>query len=300
MFNFANDICTNCNEKDVIINDIENKEIHCSKCGMVYEDSNIVDEYEKRTFQTEDGEHRIERVGPPMNPANGNECGVKLLMKEKGKNNGIKRYSKPSKEQRNSIRIQNLLSQKQISQNMIEETKELYKKLAKNMNMQGRNIDYIIIAIFYYLSRKINASISFKDISKKFCVEDENQIKKAFNKIKSQIVEPIKNESEINDYGKDCIESFIGGDISRYELKKLAFKILENINQASILEGKSQKTIAGLSLFLSCKLLSDNLIDRIDFYQKFAKKNALNKAYEQIKNCIKNIIPQEFDDKINI
>ena len=44
----------------------------------------------------------------------------------------------------------------------------------------------------------------------------KNQIKKAFNKIKSQIVEPIKNNSEINDYGKDCIESFIWGDISRY------------------------------------------------------------------------------------
>ena len=55
---------------------------------------------------------------------------------------------------------------------MIEETKELYKKSSKNIYMQGKNIDNIIIAIFYYLSRKINATISFKDISKKFCVED--------------------------------------------------------------------------------------------------------------------------------
>jgi transcription initiation factor TFIIB len=296
--NFDNERCTRCNQKDTIITDYESGELVYNNCGLVYEERMIVDEYEKRTFENDDGDHQIQRVGPPMKPEYGNECGVDLIIREKGKTKIIKSYSKFTKIQRNFCNIQNILSQKQIPKNMIEETKSLYSKFAENKNMQGRKIKNIIIAIFYYVCRKEKTPKTIKEISDMFGLT-EREIKKAFNSIKSEIVEPIKDENEINDIGKNFIQSFIGGDIARYELKLLAFKILDNLNQTAILEGKSPKTIAGLSLFLSCKLLNDNLIDKEDFYTKFSNKNTLSKAYNQIKNDIKMIIPQEYADKIN-
>jgi transcription initiation factor TFIIB len=296
--NFDNERCTRCNQKDTIITDYESGELVYNNCGLVYEERMIVDEYEKRTFENNDGDHQIQRVGPPMKPEYGNECGVDLIIREKGKTKIIKSYSKFTKIQRNFCNIQNILSQKQIPKNMIEETKSLYSKFAENKNMQGRKIKNIIIAIFYYVCRKEKTPKTIKEISDMFGLT-EREIKKAFNSIKSEIVEPIKDENEINDIGKNFIQSFIGGDIARYELKLLAFKILDNLNQTAILEGKSPKTIAGLSLFLSCKLLNDNLIDKEDFYTKFSNKNTLSKAYNQIKNDIKMIIPQEYADKIN-
>lgn len=296
--NFDNERCTRCNQKDTIITDYESGELVCNNCGLVYEERMIVDEYEKRTFENDDGDHQIQRVGPPMKPEYGNECGVDLIIREKGRTKKIKSYSKFTKIQRNFCKIQHILSQKQIPKNMIEETKSLYSKFAENKNMQGRKIKNIIIAIFYYVCRKEKTSKTIKEISDMFGLT-EREIKKAFNSIKSEIVEPIKDENEINDIGKNFIQSFIGGDIARYKLKLLAFKILDNLNQTAILEGKSPKTIAGLSLLLSCKLLNDNLIDKEDFYKKFSNKNTLSKAYNLIKNDIKMIIPQEYADKIN-
>lgn len=296
--NNAYETCIRCNQKDTIIEDYESGELVCNKCGKVYEERMIVDEYEGRTFENEAGENQIQRVGPPMKPEFGNECGVDLVIREKGKTIVIKSHSKFTKIQKNFSRIQNILSQKQIPKIMIEEVKSLYSKIAEKKNMQGRKINNIIIAIFYYVCKKQKVAKTIKEISDIFGLT-EREIKKAYNSIKSEIVEPIKDESEINDIGKNFIQSFIGGDTTRYNLKLLAFKIHDNLNQSAILEGKSPKTIAGLSLLLSCKLLNDNLIDKVDFYIKFSSKNTLNKSYNQIKNDLKMIIPQEYADKIN-
>ena len=54
----------------------------------------------------------------------------------------------------------------------------------------------------------------------------ERAIKKAFNSVKSDIVEPEINEDNIND-----ITTFIGGNIGKYEHKKPAFNIVENIKK---------------------------------------------------------------------
>ena len=55
----------------------------------------------------------------------------------------------------------------------------------------------------------------------------------------------------------------------------LSYDIIDNFNKNEILEGKSPKTIAGLSLILSCKLLNDNLYDNKEFHSIFSNKNTL-------------------------
>ena len=297
MMDVENEICENCKVKGSIIMNYDVEQLVCNNCGLVCDKKIIADEDEKRTFENEERDNQIHHMDPPMNQVYGNECGTNLIIRINGKTKYVKGYSKFSKIQKNFIRIHKLLSSANVEKKLIEETKELYDKIAKTKNMQGRNINHIILGIFYYVCRKEKCAKTIKEIALMFNVT-ERVIKKAFNNIKSDIVEPKINDDEINEIEKNYIRTFIGGNIGKYDLKMLSFEIVENINKNNLLEGKSPKTIAGLALFLSYKLLSDNLDDKMEFYSMFCNRNTLKKSYDEIKTFLNIIIPQKYADKI--
>ena len=294
------EICSRCKSKDSIITDYENGELVCNQCGLVYEERIIVDEDEQRTFADDNGDNQIHRVGPPEKPSFGNECGTNLLIRDKGKTKVIKTYSKFTKIQKNFIRIDKFLSCYGVIGLIREEIKEIYDKLAKKMNMQGRNLNHIFIGIYYYVCRQLNMAKTIKEIALKFNVT-ERIIKRAFNSIKKDIVEPPKEDdnNEIIETEKNHIRTFIGANVNAYEVKMLAFQILENINKNELLEGKSPKTVSGLSLLIAYELSNYNSYDKKELYAFFSNKNTLKKTYEEIKDKLQIIVPQNCLDKIN-
>ena len=155
-------ICENCNNKDSIIEDYSSGELVCNKCGLVYAENMIADEYEKRTFESDDNE--IKRVGPPERPDQLGQPGTTLIIRENGKKKIIKTYTKQTKIAKNHYRIYKLLSLSDVKENFIEQTKILYDKLAPKMNMQGRNLRHIIIALYYYACRKSNMAKGLKEV----------------------------------------------------------------------------------------------------------------------------------------
>ena len=262
----------------------------CNNCGIEFEE--LLDEEEKQSTREDEIVIQLVEKSNKINY----EFGGTLLMKENGKKKIIKTYSKPSRIVKNFMRIEKLLQGK-THKKIIDETKNIYNKIIdNNKNMQGRNISHIIIGIYYYVLRINKQAKTIKEISDEFNVT-ERVIKKAFNSIKFDTVEP-KDENEMNDVERNYIESFIGGDINRYDLKLLSYDIIDNFNKNEILVGKSPKTIAGLSLVLSCKLLNDNLYDNEEFFSKFSNKNTLEKAFKEIKGCLNLIIPEKYADKI--
>ena len=297
MMNVENEICENCKTKGSIIMNYDVEQLVCNNCGLVCDKKIIADEDEKRTFENDEGNNQIHRVGPPTNQVYGNECGVDFMFRINGKTKYVKSYSKFSKIQKNFIRIDKLLSSADVEKKLIEETKILYDKIAKTKNMQGRNINLVILGIFYYVCRKEKCAKTIKEIALMFNVT-ERVIKKEFNKIKFDIVEPKIIDDEIKKTEEYYITTFIEDKKDKYDLKMLSFDILENINKNNLLEGKSPKTIAGLALFLSYKLFSDNLDDKIEFYSKFCNKNTLKRSYDEIKPFLNIIIPQKYTDKI--
>ena len=288
-------ICENCNNKDSIIEDYSSGELVCNKCGLVYAENMIADEYEKRTFESDDNE--IKRVGPPERPDQLGQPGTTLIIRENGKKKIIKTYTKQTRIAKNHYRIYKLLSLSDVKENFIEQTKILYDKLAPKMNMQGRNLRHIIIALYYYACRKSNMAKGLKEVSKMFPSVTERQIKKAFNSIKSHIVE-YDDEDELIQIEKNYIQSYIGGNIQKYDIKMTSYKILENINKNSIFEGKNPNTIAGLSLLLSYKLFNDNSDNFEDFFSTFASRATLKKYFEEIKPYLDKIIPEEHHGSI--
>ena len=288
------EVCENCKNVNSIIEDYINGIIVCTKCGIVYEENVVADEYEKRTSE---GENEIKRVGPPTRPEQEGELGTTLIIREKGHTKVIKTYSKKSKIYKNFYRINRLLSNFGVYQNIIERTKTLYGQLAEKKNMQGRNLNHIIVALYYYALRIEQIPQSYKEVAKTFTFINERQIKKAFTSIEREIVE-CESEEDIIKKEKNYIQLYISGNKEKYDAKLLAYQIIENINKNAILEGKSPNTVAGLSLQLSYKLLSDNSDNSKDFFSTFSVKNTLNKAYIEVKPHLDIIIPSNFSKKI--
>jgi len=282
-------ICSDCQSK--IEFDDEIGKFICD-CGIEYDE--LIDEDEKETRADEDGERNIQIVKP--NKKEENEFATTLLIKEKGKKTKIiKTPSKRTRITKNYNRIQKLLQGK-ASQKMIEETKNFYNQIAENKNMQGKNINHIVIGIYYYVCRILNVAKTIKEISKELNVP-ERIIKKSFNRIKSEIVEPL-DENYINNIENNFVNSFIGPDEQKYDLKKLAYTIINNFNMNDILGGKTPETIVGLSLLFSYKLLDKDFYNKEEMYQKFSNENTLKKAFEEIRDCLDLIIPEQYIDKI--
>ena len=282
-------ICENCQAIDSIFE--YEGEIVCHKCGLVYAENIIADEYE-----TYDGEEQIRRVGPPETPEQAQEPGTTLIIKEKGVKKIIRTYRNRTKIERNSYRIKNYLANAGVMDNLIKDTISLYKSLAPNKNMQGRNFNHIIAALYYYALRLNKMAQSFKEIAKQFPSLTERQIKKAYNSIKCHIADH-NDEDELIKIEKNLVQYYIGDIIDKYEAKMLSYEIIQNINDCALLEGKSPNTVAGLSLLLSYKLLNDNSDNDKEFYQNYSNKASIMKSFEEIKNDLDKIIPQKYSNK---
>ena len=136
--------------------------------------------------------------------------------------------------------------------------------------MQGSKINNLILGIYYYECIKDNCFISFKDIALMFnkTLPDitDKIIENAFNSIKEFILEPSLNDDEINGIEKKLIQDYFGENDNennnQTKIKMLAIRIVENINGNYLLQGKNPKTVAGLALDLSYKLLNNNIDDR--------------------------------------
>lgn len=287
------EVCENkkCNSKDSIRIDRTNGRIVCTKCGLVHAENIIADE--DNYYDT----YKTKRVGPPNSAWEENDPGNYMVIKEKGAKRRVKTFFKKNKVDKNFQKINQILTSANVSIYFIERTKALYKELSENKTIKGKKFNHIIIALYYYVCRKEKMHKNLKDIEKMFPSVTERQIQKAFKFIKSIIVED-KDEEDFVEVEKNYIENYIGGNISKYAIKILSYKIIDNINNNSLLEGRSPNTIAGLSLILSSKLLNDNIELSDNFFNTFSSKSITKKAFISLKPHLDKIIPNEYDNKI--
>ena len=164
-------ICKYCHEKDSIIEDYTTGEEVCVKCGTIYSENIIYDEYKIRTLGTE----------------------TKLKVKPKEKIQVSHSLSQTRKLYNNSQKIRDVLSKAGVSRILIEKTLDLFFKIAPKKNIQGKKFKHFIIALYYYASRVEGYAQTFKELAKMFPPVTERQIRTAFNIIKVYVVD---NESD--------------------------------------------------------------------------------------------------------
>ena len=290
------DICERCQAKDSFFEEYAEGIVVCTNCGLVLEEHIIADQYEKRTFETENNE--IRRVGPPTLPGQAAGSGTYLSIMKNGFTEKKEIKTKKTKIDKNCERIDKLLSSAEVVPALIERTQKEYTELAKFKKLNGRNINHVILALYYYVLRKEKIARSFRDVAEMFPSVTEKQIRKTFNGIKEVVVDYVK-EDELISMEQNYIKLYTERDASKSEAKELSSIIIKNINNNAVLEGKSPTTVAGLSLLLSYKLRNENYDDFKTFFTNFASKISLKRAFEQIKNELDKVIPSDYLKKID-
>lgn len=316
--------CKRCNAFHSIIDDYVNGVTVCTFCGLVYQENIIIDEDEVPNYKNEN-----KRIDIPENPYSMNNLGTTLQVETNGVKKNIKISQNIDNKSKNIIFINKFLANAEVKTNVINKVIGHYDILANNKNLKGIEFKNVVIALYYQACKEVNENKQFNELANTFNIS-EDELKNTFNKIKDHIFEKPKYEEkeqneEINEAQtetntveqkevatevpieqdlisreKNYIINFFGVDESKYEIKKLAFEIVENFNNNSILEGKAPKTICGLTLLLSYILLNDNIDDSEEIYKEFSKKTTLSKYFEEIKNSLTFILPKEYHDKIDI
>ena len=295
------DICGRCKAKNSLVTDMRDGELVCINCGLVAEDRIIDDTYEKRNFGAENAGNKSEsRIGGPMKAGEEYNLGSSLVKIDKD-GNAIKTKSgggsyDQSPIGRNYQEINNMLGNKDIKPNIIEETKIIYSQVIKELKMKGRNFKAMICAMYFIASRNQKVPKSFKDISLMFNV-GETQIKKAYNHIKKVVVSVLTVEQQNNTL-ENYIRDFCNNYKEGFEYKMLAIEIAKNINGKGFLEGKNTKTIAGLSLFLAMKLEKISFISKSDICKEFGNVTTIDNAYNKIVDYLDKIIPEKYQKDI--
>ena len=171
--------------------DMESGEEVCNNCGLVYEEKMIDETYEKRNFSQENsGNNKTSsRVGGPLKATD--SLGTNLVYYS-GNDKKLRTSTANSKtpSERAFLKISEFLGEKEVSSRLIEKTKMIYDEITKNKKMKGRNMEYIIAAIYFRACRMEGIAKSFKEIASKLSLE-EKRIKKSYNFIKSFVVNTV-------------------------------------------------------------------------------------------------------------
>lgn len=295
MQGYQKEICLRCNAVNSrIINHSSGEEV-CSNCGLIYE-QNIIDEtYEKRNFaqdNTSTGNKSSGRIGNPLKATDTLGTNV-LITTQKGKKifqNGVN--NSKSMSERGFEEITHFLETKGITKMMIEQTKEIYDELIRVKPLKGRNLKYIITALYFRACRTCGMAKSFKDIANSFGLE-ESKIKKAYNFIRKIVINYVSPEI-MKDAIINYIRVFCAENHTEKKIEKLSMDIAENIMGSNLMEGRSSQTIAGFSIFLAIKILPSNDIGVGDIEKKFATKKTLEMALKKFEKNLEVFVPSEY------
>ena len=175
------DICPKCSAKNSFEIDMHNGIIFCANCGHMAQESIIDDK---------GGNRPQSHIRDPMKAGEGNNLGSNLIKINKDGNAVRAKYSEglynQTSTKRNYEEINKILSNKDITKLVIEETINIYDQVIKKLKIKRRKFKALVCAMYYISSKKLKMSKSFKDISLMFDIS-EAKIKKEYNYIKNVV-----------------------------------------------------------------------------------------------------------------
>lgn len=271
----------------------DNGQFVCQHCGAVSDERILENKIPLTTKENEDNNIQLIRVGMPQREI-------------------------PKKNLTNNKKINDILSKSNfnISYDIKKEVIKIYNEISSKENKRGKknfngkkNLPYIIKGLYYYVCKKKHIGKSFTEIAMEFLNEEDNKSKRKIRKEEERIIKGFNDiKLEIENFGTEdndnitmlnYINTYLGKDESKFKIKKLAEKIITNFDEKGFLSEKHLKTKAGLALLLSFKLFQENINDK-RFYIKFSSKYILRNAFMEIKDNLKEIIPDDLKDKLSL
>jgi transcription initiation factor TFIIB len=296
------DYCDDCKMNSVINN---NGEFICNKCGEI-KDLNFDYNAEWRYYGNEDTKSSDPtRCGLPTNellPESSNGSTISFKNGETYEMRKIRNYhgwnAMPYKERSlynvfDSIQVRAINSG--ITSCIIEEAKNLYKKIAESKISRGANRKGLIASCIYKACKIKNVPRSHKEIATIFDINITHMTKgcKKFD----EIMNLNKNNSESADIiGSQSID-YIQRFCSKLHLSQNILEVCKYVclkaEEYSLVSENTPPSIASGSIWLTCTLLNINNITKKDISQicKISEVT-ISKCFKKLLQYHKHLLPE--------
>jgi len=247
-------LCPECNGYVVLIS--EKGETVCSQCGLIINEKEIDVKNSGKRAYTQNEKRNIENYGWLISPLVADlEICTKINKNETNDSNFkrvIKKDSIYSWKTRNFLiafaELKRICFNLNIPSHIKNETINLYKKCFNANLIKGRSISGMIAACLYYVSKKFNTPVMYKEIIYESNADVEI-IKKCYKALVKRFKLPPQNLNPvlfISRYSTD-----LDLDI---ETQQLAVKVLTRYLKNNDFEGKNPMGLCGGAIYFAAKL----------------------------------------------
>ncbi|CAG8484240.1 3844_t:CDS:1 [Scutellospora calospora] len=257
-------ICPNCkNPRPKIIEEYANGDLVCGDCGLVLGDHMIDTRPEWRSFQTDDGEKDVSRVGAAADPLL-QGAALETTISSKGRGELAKTHFKATVD-KNTVNlkhslheIETMCTSMDLSQEVIDTTKQLYKRTVEEKIVRGK-IKIAFYAACIYIACRINkVARSFKEI----CASTQVSKKHLARAVKNLVATFELNMGLMT--SEDLMTRFCNRLGLTPDVERICSKISQRIEELGFLTGRTQNTVAAATIhFVTNSLNISILIENI-------------------------------------
>ncbi len=266
--------CPRCGSAE-LINDPENGETVCSKCGLVIDEMKIDMGPEWRAFTPNEKNNR-QRTGLGMSytlydkglstvfKGNKDAYGNRLKDETRIKMGRLRRYDNRSKFDETWRRnlsiamaeLDRMTATIHLPQNIKEQSALLYRKALKMDLIRGRSIDAFVAATIYAACRQSSVPRPLKDISR-LSTREHGEIARTYR----LLVQELGLRMPVDDPMK-FIPSIAGKLNLRRDTEQMAVQILVRAKDRNGLSGKDPRGLAAAALYMACIRNNDKRIQK--------------------------------------
>ncbi|KAF0510177.1 Transcription initiation factor IIB [Gigaspora margarita] len=241
-------ICPICkNPQPKIIEEYANGDLVCGECGLVLCDHIIDTRSEWRTFQNDYNEKDASRVGAPADPFLPGAA-LETTISSKGKSDLTKTHFKATVD-KNTLTLKHALHEIEamctlmdLSKEVIDTTKQLYKRTVEEKVIRGKNKITFYAACIYVACRISKVARSFKEI----CASTQVSKKLLAHAVKNLVATFELNMGLMT--SEDLMTRFCNRLGLTPDIERICSKISQRIEELGLLTGRTQNTIAAATI----------------------------------------------------
>ncbi|CAG8508551.1 5193_t:CDS:1 [Acaulospora morrowiae] len=259
-------ICPDCkNPNPKIIEEYASGDMVCGECGLVLGGRIIDMRSEWRTFNSDENEKDPSRVGAASDPTDASALDTVISWKGNTDNNALSRaHFKATVNKETAClkyalqEIETICHAMDLSPELIETTKQLYKRSAEEKVLRGKNKLVIHAACIYLACRTMNVGRTLKEIIAVTQVS-KGHLSRAIKMLVSTFDLNLKQMTSEDLMARFCNRLNIPQDVTG-----ICIKVSQRIEQLGLLTGRTQNTVAAaVILFVTGMLKRNMLIDKI-------------------------------------
>ncbi|CAG8554177.1 9946_t:CDS:1 [Acaulospora colombiana] len=259
-------ICPECKNPDPkIIEEYASGDMVCGECGLVLGGRIIDTRSEWRTFSTEENDKDPSRIGAVSDPTDASALDTMISWKGNTDNSPLSRAHFKATINKGNVGVKYALQEIEtighamdLSPELIETSKQLYKRSVEEKVLRGKNKLVIYAACIYIACRTMNVGRTLKEIIAVTRVP-KGHLSRAVRILVSTFDLNLKQMTSEDLMARFCNRLNIPHDVTG-----ICIKVSQRVEQLGLLTGRTQNTVAAaVILFVTSVLKCDVLTDKI-------------------------------------